>query len=700
MDKGSQKFYITTPIYYVNARPHIGHAYTTLVCDAIARRKRMLGFDTYFLTGTDEHGQKIERSAVAAGTTPKKFADEVSEMFRRLFEKMNISNDDFIRTTEPRHKAGAQELWKRIQENGFIYKGTYSGQYCVFDELYVDSVGPGAPCPECGRPTETVSEENYYFKLSAFADKLLAHYQQNPGFIRPETRRNEVIAFVKSGLRDLSVSRSTFKWGIPVPGDPKHVMYVWLDALSNYCTAVGLGSKDEAEQKKFERYWPADVHMIGKEIIRFHCVYWPAFLLAAGLPLPTSVVAHGWLLFEESKMSKSRGNIVRAETVIDVMGNDALRYFLLREVVFGQDGSFSFDALVQRYNSDLANDLGNLSSRTLTMINRYFNGSVPYPSPTVARKATDDVIKEHALAVIREFGELFDDYQFSRALESAWSLIGAVNKYLVDEEPWIVAEKEGEENRSRLATILYTAAEALRIVTALAHPVLPESTAKIWTQLGLGEISKFNLGELKWAQLPLGGKLGKVEPVFPRADKTSIERMQQMEQERAAQAASTTSSSPTASAATPAPAGEGARAGQPATQAAHGPTDAAPAPKAAPPAQAAPAADGKISIDDFMKVELRVGQVKAAEKVKGADKLLRLEVDIGTEVRQLVAGIALAYKPEDLIGRKVVIVANLQPRKLRGLESNGMIVAASVGEDGKPVLAGFLEDVPVGAKLK
>jgi len=695
MDKGSQKFYITTPIYYVNARPHIGHAYTTLVCDAIARRKRMLGFDTYFLTGTDEHGQKIERSAQAAGKTAKQFADEVSEMFRRLFEKMNISNDDFIRTTEPRHKAGAQELWKRIQENGYIYKGTYSGQYCVFDELYVDSVGPGAPCPECGRPTETVSEENYYFKLSAFADKLLAHYQQNPGFIRPETRRNEVIAFVKSGLRDLSVSRSTFKWGIPVPGDPKHVMYVWLDALSNYCTAVGLGSKDEAEQKKFERYWPADVHMIGKEIIRFHCVYWPAFLLAAGLPLPKSVIAHGWLLFEESKMSKSRGNIVRAETVIDVMGNDALRYFLLREVVFGQDGAFSFDALVQRYNSDLANDLGNLSSRTLTMINRYFNGSVPYPSPTVARKATDDVIKEHALAVIREFGELFDDYQFSRALESAWSLIGAVNKYLVDEEPWIVAEKEGEENRSRLATILYTAAEALRIVTALAHPVLPESTAKIWTQLGLGEISKFNLGDLKWAQLPLGGKLGKVEPVFPRADKTSIERMQQMEQER--QSASQNSAN-TGTAATPAPAGEGARAGQPATQAAHGPTEAAPAAKAATPAP--PAADGKISIDDFMKVELRVGQVKAAEKVKGADKLLRLEVDIGTEVRQLVAGIALAYKPEDLIGRKVVIVANLQPRKLRGLESNGMIVAASVGEDGKPVLAGFLEDVPVGAKLK
>jgi methionyl-tRNA synthetase len=693
MDKGQQKFYITTPIYYVNARPHIGHAYTTLVCDAIARRKRMLGVDTFLLTGTDEHGVHVERSATAAQTPPQKWVDKVSGEFRGLFDKMGIAYDDFIRTTEPRHKRGAQELWKRIQEKGFIYKGTYTGQYCVFDELYVDSVGPGAPCPECGRPTETVSEENYYFKLSAFADKLLAHYQQNPGFIRPETRRNEVIAFVKSGLRDLSISRSTFKWGIPVPGDPKHVMYVWLDALSNYCTAVGLGAQEEVEQKKFERYWPADVHMIGKEIIRFHCVYWPAFLMAAELPLPRSVIAHGWLLFEESKMSKSRGNIVRAETVIDVLGNDALRYFLLREVVFGQDGAFSFDALVQRYNSDLANDLGNLASRTLTMINRYFNGSVPYPSPTVARKDTDDVIKEQALAAIQEFGHFFDDYQFSRALESAWNLVGAVNKYLVDEEPWIVAEKEGEENKARLATILYTAAEALRIVTALAHPVLPESTGKIWNQLGLGEIGKFNLAELKWAQLPLGGKLGKVEPVFPRADKTSIERMQQMEQER--QSASSTATPTTAAAA---PAVEGARAGQPATQAAHGSTEAAPPAKAAP--AAAHVADGKISIDDFMKVELRVGQVKVAEKVKGADKLLRLEVDIGTEVRQLVAGIALAYKPEELIGRKVVIVANLQPRKLRGLESNGMIVAASVGDEGKPVLAGFLEDVPIGAKLK
>jgi methionyl-tRNA synthetase len=690
MDKG-KKFYITTPIYYVNARPHIGHAYTTIVCDAIARRKRHLGYDTFFLTGTDEHGQKIERSATAAGTTPQKFADSVASEFRALFDRMGITYNDFIRTTEPRHKQGAQELWKRLQEKGFIYKGTYTGQYCVHDEAYIDGAKPGDPCPDCGRITETVSEENYYFKLSAFADKLLKHYQQNPDFIRPETRRNEVIAFVKSGLRDLSVSRSTFKWGIPVPGDPRHVMYVWLDALSNYCTAAGFGSKEKEEQEKFERYWPADVHMIGKEIIRFHAVYWPAFLMAADLPLPEAVIAHGWLLFEESKMSKSRGNIVRAESVINVMGNDALRYFLLREVPFGQDGSFSFDAVVQRYNSDLANDLGNLSSRTLTMINRYFGGSVPYPSPLVAKREADDAIRDQAQSTIAEFSQLFDEYQFNRALECAWTLVASVNKYLVEQEPWIVAEKEGEENKARLATILYTAAEALRIVTALAYPVLPESAEKIWQQLGLGDITKFNLSELKWGQLPLGGKLGKVEPVFPRADKSTIERMQQMEQERPKAPAPQTA----AASAAPAPAGEGARPGQPATQAAHGPTEAAPAAKAAP---AAP--NGKISIEDFLKVEMRVGQVKHAEKVKGADKLLRLEVDIGSEVRQVVAGIALAYEPEQLIGRKVVIVANLAPRKLRGLESNGMIVAASVGDEGKPVLASFLEDVPVGAKLK
>jgi methionyl-tRNA synthetase len=666
----TKKFYITTPIYYVNAHPHIGHAYTTIACDTIARRHRMLGDDTWFLTGTDEHGQKIERAAQAAGKTPQQFTDEISAEFRALWDRMGLTYDDFIRTTSERHKHGVQALWRKIRDNGYIYKGTYTGQYCVSDELYVDAE-PGAPCPDCGRPTETVHEENYYFKLSAFQDKLIRLYTEHPDFIRPETRRNEVLSFVRGGLRDLSISRSTFSWGIPVPDDPKHVIYVWLDALANYITALGYGQNDTS---KFDRYWPADVHMIGKEIVRFHCVYWPAFLLAAGLPLPKSIIAHGWLLFEESKMSKSRGNIVRAETIVDVLGADALRYFLLREVVFGQDGSFSFDALVQRYNSDLANGLGNLASRTLTMITRYFKGEVPYPS-NAATTPSDAAIAEAARKTIADYGALFDQYHFSRALEMAWGLVSAVDKYIVENEPWSLGEKKDEESRARLATVLYTATEALRIVTALAYPVVPDATAKIWAQMGLGDIKKFDLKELQWGQLRLGTKLGQVQAVFPRADKSAVERMQQMEEQSGATGVSPVQPSEARPSAAPA---------KPETAAAR-------------PAAAIP--DGKISIDDFAKIELRVAQVKTAERVKGADKLLRLEVDLGTEVRQLVAGIAAAYEPETLIGRKVVIVANLAPRKLRGLESNGMIVAASP-EGGKPVLASFLEDVPIGTRLK
>jgi methionyl-tRNA synthetase len=678
----AKKFYITTPIYYVNARPHIGHAYTTIACDTIARRQRMMGFETWFLTGTDEHGQKIQRAAEAAGKAPQQLTDEVSAEFRALWDRMGITYDDYIRTTSERHKVGVQELWRRIRDSGYIYKGSYTGQYCVFDELYVDSAGPGEPCPVCGRPTETVKEENYFFKLSAFAEPLIQLYTSQPDFIRPETRRNEVIAFVRSGLRDLSISRSTFSWGIPVPDDPKHVIYVWLDALANYVTALGYGSSDDS---KYEKFWPADVHMIGKEIVRFHCVYWPAFLMAAHLPLPTSIVAHGWLLFEESKMSKSRGNIVRAETILDVLGADALRYFLLREVVFGQDGSFSFDALVQRYNSDLANGLGNLTSRTLAMITRYFKSEVPYPSHAASRMPADDAIAKLAHKTIADCQTSFEQYQFSRALESAWGLVAAVDKYIVENEPWSLAEKQDENSRSRLATVLYTAAEALRIVTALSHPVMPDATAKIWAQLGLGDIKKLSLVDLRWGQLHLGTKLGKVEPVFPRADKSAIERMQQMENQE--------KTPPGATEAQPAVAAAQAGASQVASQGAS--QGSAPLNKPA----AASTPDGKITIDDFAKIELRVAQIKVAEKVKGADKLLRLEVDLGNEVRQIVAGIAEAYAPESLVGRKVVIVANLQPRRLRGLESNGMIVAASLG-DGRPVLAGFLEDVPVGARLK
>ena len=716
----SNKFYLTTPIYYVNARPHIGTTYTTVVADVIARRKRALGVDTYFLTGTDEHGQKIERSAEKAGCSPQEFTDRVSAQFRALWDRMGLTYDDFIRTTEPRHKRGVQKLFTLLKERGFIYKDTYTGQYCVSDEAFVD-VPPGAPCPDCGRITETVSEENYFFKLSAFERTLLEYYEAHPEFIRPETRRNEVISFVKAGLKDLSVSRTSLKWGIPFPGDEKHVIYVWADALANYITALGWGSDDTT---KFDKYWPADIHIVGKEITRFHCVYWPAFLMAAGLPLPKSIVGHGWLLFEESKMSKSRGNIVRAETILDVLGADALRYFLLREIVFGQDGSFSFDALVQRYNSDLANGYGNLVSRTLTMIGKYFDGVVPEAAGVQA-----DSITTRIPAAISAFGRHFDALDFSRGLESAWEIVAAVDGYLTASAPWKQPESiSDEQQRALRATVLYTAAEAIRIVTALIYPVLPEAAAKVWAQLGLGDIRQADLKDLKWGGLKPGTKLGELGPVFPRAEKDAVQRMKDIEETNSIP-------EPVATAAEPVEATAG-----------HVPVKAPTAPQhhtsrleaaldgfavamaestsesaamvafenfvkdnvgggakspetTAPAAVVAPSAGDKITIDDFTKIELRVAQIKVAERVPKADKLLRLEVDLGYEQRQILAGIAEAYTPESLVGRKVVIVANLAPRKLRGFESNGMIVAASL-EGGKPVLAGFLEDVEIGARLK
>jgi methionyl-tRNA synthetase len=665
------RFSITTPIYYVNARPHIGHAYSTIVVDTIARHKRAQGYETWFLTGTDEHGQKIERSAKAAGRTPQEFADEVSGTFRALWDRTGIRYDDFIRTTEERHRKGVQKLFRLLEQRGFIYKGSYSGQYCVSDELYVDAP-PGSPCPDCGRITETVSEENYFFKLSAFEHKLLEFYDQHPEFIRPETRRNEILSFVRGGLKDLSISRTSFDWGIPVPGDEKHVIYVWMDALANYMTALGYGSDAPEDRARFARFWPVDIHLIGKEISRFHCVYWPAFLMAAGLPLPKSVVVHGWLLFEQSKMSKSRGNIVRTETILDTLGADALRYFLLREIVFGQDGNFSLDALVQRYNADLANGYGNLASRTLAMIVRYFSGAVPAGEP-------DPQIVEASKTTAGLFLDRFDALDFSRALETLWSFIAEVDRFITERAPWKVAASPEVAKRAELAGILATCAEALRIITALVYPVLPDAAAKIWAQLGLGDISKADLKNVQWGQLAPGTKLGELSPVFPRAEKDVIERMQELEKNGAPEALPS-SVHPQADSA----------AAQPAT---------APPATAGEPLEAQQQA-AKITIDDFAKVDLRVGLVKAAERVKGADRLLRLEVDIGTEIRQIVAGIAETYAPETLIGRKVVIVANLQPRKLRGLESNGMIVAASLGEQGKPVLAGFLEDVAIGARLK
>ena len=634
----STRFYLTTPIYYVNARPHLGHAYSTIVCDAIARRKRALGIETWFLTGTDEHGQKIERSAQLAGRTPEDFAAAISAEFRGLWDRLGLSYDDFIRTTEERHQRGTQQLFATLRDKGFIYKGSYTGQYCVSDELYVDGP-PGTVCPDCGRPTETITEENFFFKLSAFQDKLLELYERAPQFIQPETRRNEVISFVRAGLTDLSITRTNIKWGIPVVGEAPHVFYVWFDALTTYMSAVeGQG------------LWAADLHLIGKEIVRFHAVYWPAFLMAAGLDLPKRIFAHGWLLFENDKMSKSRGNIVRSEPIRQVMGADALRYFLLREIVFGQDGSFSFDALVSRYNSDLANGLGNLASRTLTMIGQYRAGVVPEGSePGIAALAD---------ATIRSVEDSFDRFEFSKGLEAVWALISAVDKYIVQCAPWKLARQSDDVSQQQLSTTLYTAAEALRIATALLAPVLPQSAPKIWTQLGMTEpVESVRFETLKWGGLPPGQKIGEVSGVFPRIEmKEAVATMRALEEKVTAEQA--------------------ALMGKKVEQA------------------------PKIPIDDFAKVDMRVGMVLSAERVKNSDKLMLMKVDIGEpEPRTIVAGIAEAYAPADLVNRKVVIVVNLQPRKLKGIESNGMIVAASVG-DGKPVLAGFHEDIPVGARLK
>jgi methionyl-tRNA synthetase len=740
----SARFYLTTPIYYVNARPHLGHAYSTIVCDAIARRKRALGIDTWFLTGTDEHGQKIERSAALAGRTPMEFATAISGEFRGLWERLGMTNDDFIRTTEERHKRGTQRLFATLRDRGFIYKGSYTGQYCVSDELYVDGP-PGTPCPDCGRITETVSEENYFFKLSAFERKLLEFYEANPDFMGPESTRREVISFVRGGLKDLSVSRTSFSWGIPVPGDEKHVIYVWLDALANYITALGYGSDDPADQARFKKFWPADMHLIGKEISRFHCVYWPAFLMAAGIPLPRSVRANGWLLFDQGKMSKSRGNIVRAETVQEVLGADALRYFLLREIPFGQDGSFSFDALVQRYNADLANGYGNLVSRVVNMVHKYFGGTVPEAGAETSAEIT---LHEHALGAIAAFGPAFDEMNFSEALKALWTLVAGTDGYLTANAPWKRPADRSEADHAALqARVLATAAEAIRIITALVYPILPESAAKVWLQLGQGEIAdaakQSFLTNLAWGGLRAGTKFTEPAPLFPRKEKDAIERMQNIEEQnsktvieaaggsaapaaeppakpfanaqplekdtaiKASEAAPTPSKSPSAATSALSASLKGhdfsraASASQTAgALAPEGSSSAASAPATLTPATPEIVAEPThITIDDFVKVDLRVAQILVAERVPKADKLLRLEVDLGYEKRQILAGIAQYYEPEKLIGRKIVIVANLAPRKMRGLESNGMLLAASL-PDGAPVLAGFLEDVPLGARLK
>jgi methionyl-tRNA synthetase len=661
MPANKPKFYLTTPIYYTNGLPHIGHTYSTIVCDTIRRYKRMRGYDVIMTTGTDEHGVNVERSAKKAGVSEAEFVAKMAAEWKALWEELGIQGDEFIRTTDLKHAHTVQWLFKLCRENGFVYPGHYTGQYCIYDNAYVD-VKAGENCPDCGRPTETVTEPNYFFKLSAFQKPLLDWYAKHPDFIQPESRRNEVLSFVEGGLRDLSITRTTIRWGIPVPGEEPHVFYVWFDALTAYLSAVGGPNYEK------QGFWPADIHLVGKEIIRFHAVYWPAFLMAAGLPLPKQIWAHGWLLMDSAKMSKSVGNVVRPRPIVHVLGMDALRYYLLRETVFGQDGNFSYDALVQRYNSDLANGLGNLASRTAAMIEKNCSGKVPQHE---ALKPQDEVLAKQAQSAIGEVLELYDKLGFSRALELIWSLVAAADKYLASEQPWTLGSSDADNQRR--GTILWTAAEVLRVATALAHPVLPESTTKVWALLGQpGHVSSQELDALRWGQLKPGTQLGKSQTLFPRIEKAeAIERMEAMENEAQKQPSPVTAPAP---ASTPVAGGAAAA--------------------------AAPAAAEKIGIEDFAKVEMRVGQIKTAERIVGADKLLKLTVDIGTEIRQICAGIAQFYEPEKLIGRKVAVVVNLAPRKLRGVESNGMIVAASVGPEGRPVLAGFLEDVEVGARLK
>jgi methionyl-tRNA synthetase len=695
------KFYITTPIYYANSRPHVGSAYTTIVCDVIARYKRMCGYDVAYLTGTDEHGVNIERAAEKAGVTPQQLVDKNEKIFRELWKLLGITTTGFIRTTEPRHAVAVQNLVRRTMRLSpdAIYKAKYEGRYCIYDNLYVSDTPEPADCQICGRPGELVSEENYFFRLSAYQQRLLDLYKNNPQFLYPDFRFNEVKSFVESGLRDISISRKSIKWGIPWPDDPEHVFYVWYDALTSYMSGIGFvdGEKDSAE---FKKYWPADIHAMGKEIIRFHAVYWPAFLMAAGIELPKQIVAHGWLLFEQEKMSKSKGNVAYPEPIVRVLGNDALRYYLLRETVFGQDGNFSREALITRYNADLANGLGNLASRLLTMIDKYFDGRIP------GLGESDEASAAGWLGVsekIRNVLKAYDEFQFARAIEEIWRLITEIDQVITKLKPWKLYEDPA--GHPILKSFLTVAAMNLRVVLILAHPVIPDATQRIWEQLG----QPGKLAAIRMDQLYLGGleqpgmRIGKPEGVFPRVDKKeTLERIETMENEirvpgsTQPDASTTTTKKPAeeASTGTSAAGTSAIPAGAPGA----GASAAVGASAAA--AAAAPVPGAKIGIEDFAKVELRVGVVKSAEKIAGADKLLKVMVDIGDEVRQVLAGIAPAYAPEELVGRKVVVVTNLAPRKMRGVESNGMLLAASAGPDGKPVLCTFAEDIPAGAKVK
>jgi len=626
--KGDNTFYITTPIYYVNDVPHIGHAYTTVACDTISRYKRLCGYEVQFLTGTDEHGQKIEQAAEKRGTTPKELADEVVKRFAGLWEVLNISNDKFVRTTDKLHKKAVHKIFKKMKENGDIYIDHYEGWYCTPCETYLTETQllEGNCCPSCGRETSKLKEPSYFFRMSKYGDTLLKHIEENRNFIRPESRRNEIISFIKEGLRDLSVSRVTFKWGIPVP-DEEHVIYVWIDALTNYISALGYGEEGE----DFEKYWPADYHVMGKDILRFHTVYWPTMLMSAGIPLPKSVFAHGWWTVEGQKMSKSLGNAIDPYWLVEKFGVDAIRYFLLREVPFGLDGDFSFKALIHRINGDLANDLGNLLNRTMGMVNRYFDGVV---QPYSEEGPEDKTVEETAERVFKEVDNHISNMAFNKALMSMWEFVGGLNKYIDDTAPWALAKDEAK--RERLGSVLYTVLDGVRLVSLMLYPFMPDTALKIREQLGTaGDINKSSTEELRRIRiLNSGHKLGEAQQLFPRIDEK--EMLESLKKETAESKKKDDK-------------------GQLVVE--------------------------EIDFTHFEKMTLKAAKVIECEKIKKSDKLLRMQLDLGTEKRQVVSGIAKSYKPEDMIGKTVVLVANLKPAKLMGTLSEGMILSATA--DGK-----------------